>query len=61
MADGANIGMLTTGGIFILLGPLMLWRTSRYDLKGALINSVWQLARGKRSADNPTAIEAKLR
>jgi hypothetical protein len=61
MAVGASTGPLLAGGILILLGILILWRTSRYDLKGALMDSVWQIARRKRSADNPTAIEAKLR
>jgi hypothetical protein len=61
MTVGVNTGPLLAGGILILLGILILWRTSRYDLKGAVIDSVWQLARGKRNADNPTAIEAKLR
>jgi hypothetical protein len=61
MAFGANIGLLIAGGLLILLGFLILWRTSGYDLKDALMDSVWQLARGKRTAGNPTAIEAKLR
>jgi hypothetical protein len=61
MAGGANIGLLIPGGLLILLGILILWRTSRYDLKGALMDSIWHLARGKRTSDNPTAIEAKVR
>jgi hypothetical protein len=61
MTVPANTGPLISGGILILLGILILWRTSRYDLKGAVMDSVWQLARGKRTAANPTAIEAKLR
>jgi hypothetical protein len=61
MTVGVTNGPLIAGGILILLGTLILWRTSRYDLKGAVMDSVWQLARGKRTADNPTAIEAKLR
>ncbi len=61
MAVGASTAPLVAGGILILLGTLILWRTSRHDLKGALMDSVWHIARRKRSADNPTAIEAKLR
>jgi hypothetical protein len=61
MAVEANIGLLITGGGLIFLGMLIVWRTSRYDLKGALMDSIWHLVRGQRTADNPTAIEAKLR
>ena len=39
----------------------MRWRVSRYDLKDAAIDSAWTLARGKRTAENPTALEAKYR
>ena len=34
---------------------------SAYDLKDAAIDSAWTLARGKRTAENPTALEAKYR
>jgi hypothetical protein len=61
MTFAANTTLPIAGAILILLGILILWRTARYDLKGALIDSVWQLVRGKRTADKPTAIEAKLR
>jgi hypothetical protein len=36
------------------------WKTSRYDLKDAAIDSAWTLARGRRTAENPTALEAKF-
>jgi hypothetical protein len=61
MTVGVITGPMIAGGLLILLGILILWRTSRYDLKGTVMDSVWQLARGKRTADNPTAIEAKMR
>ena len=53
--------MMLAGAVSILLGGLMRWRTSRYDLKDAAIDSAWTLARGKRTAQNPTALEAKYR
>ena len=53
--------MMLAGAVSILLGVLMRWRTSRYDLKDAAIDSAWTLARGKRTSENPTALEAKYR
>ncbi|MGI9404134.1 MAG: hypothetical protein ACR2OF_06465 [Hyphomicrobium sp.] len=46
-----------SGGILVALALLIWWRTSRYDVKGAAIDSVWQIARGRRTKHNPTAIE----
>ena len=43
-----------------MLAILIMWRTSRYDLKGAAFDSAWQVARGKRTAENPTEIEKRL-
>jgi hypothetical protein len=34
-----------------------LWRTRRYDIKGAAIDSAWPLATRRRTKDNPTAVE----
>jgi hypothetical protein len=56
-----NAWLMITGAVLGLVGLLIRWRTARYDLKDAAIDSAWTLARGKRSADNPTAIEAKIR
>ena len=53
--------MMLVGAVSILLGGLMRWRASRYDLKDAAIDSAWTLARGKRTAENPTALEARYR
>ena len=50
-----------SGGVLILVGLLLRWRTGRYDLKDELIDSAWQVARGKRSAENPTAVEERLK
>lgn len=53
--------LMLAGAALILLGGLLRWRVSRYDLKDAAIDSAWTLARGRRTAENPTALEAKYR
>jgi hypothetical protein len=53
--------IMLIGGALVIIGVLIRWRTARYDLKDAAIDSAWTLARGKRTADNPTALEAKYR
>ena len=57
----AQLWMMLAGGGLILLGIFIRWRTARYDLKDAAIDTAWTLARGKRSPDNPTALEVKYR
>ncbi len=54
---GTNAWLAIWGGGLVLTAILIWWRTARYDIKGAAVDSVWQLARGRRTADNPTAIE----
>jgi hypothetical protein len=56
-----NTWMLIGGGASVLLGILILWRTSDWDLKGAALESAWMLLRRKRTRDNPTALERRLR
>jgi hypothetical protein len=53
--------MMIWGAGLALVALFILWRVSRYDLAGAAFDSAWQVARGKRSAENPTALEEKLR
>jgi hypothetical protein len=53
--------IMLIGGALVIVGVLIRWRTARYDLKDAAIDSAWTLARGKRTAENPTALEAKYR
>jgi hypothetical protein len=53
--------LMLSGAILVLLGCAIRWKTSAYDLKDATIDSAWTLARGKRTAENPTALEAKYR
>jgi uncharacterized membrane protein len=52
--------LMLSGVVLIVLGALIRWRSARYDLKDAAIDSAWTLARGKRSAENPTALENKF-
>lgn len=58
---GTNEWMMIWGAGLAVLGLLIMWRVSRYDLAGAAFDSAWQVARGKRSAENPTALEEKYR
>jgi hypothetical protein len=53
--------LMLSGAGLVLLGFAIRWKTSAYDLKDAAIDSAWTLARGKRTAENPTALEAKYR
>jgi hypothetical protein len=56
----AQIWIMLAGAALVLVGILIRWRIARYDLKDAAIESAWTLARGKRTAENPTALEEKL-
>ena len=57
---GTNEWMMIWGAGIALLAVVIMWRVSRYDLAGAAFDSAWQVARGKRSAETPTALEEKL-
>jgi len=58
---GPNAWLILAGTVLVLAGILMRRWAARYDLKDAAIDSAWTLVRGKRTAENPTAVEAKLR
>jgi hypothetical protein len=58
---GPNTWLIVAGAGVILIGFLIRRWSGRYDLKDAALESAWMVARGQRTADNPTAIEAKLR
>jgi hypothetical protein len=58
---GANEWMMIWGAGIALVAILIMWRVSRYDLAGAAFDSAWHLARGKRTAETPTALEEKYR
>ena len=55
---GAKFWLMASGLALISTGVLIRWRTARYDLKDAAFESAWMLARGRRTAETPTAIEA---
>jgi hypothetical protein len=57
---GAKAWLLLSGAALVLIGVLIRWWSSRYDLKDAAIDSAGTLARGRRTAENPTALESKL-
>jgi hypothetical protein len=57
---GPGRWLMVVGGIAVLVGILLKRWAARYDLKDAAMDSAWMLLRGKRTADSPTAIEAKL-
>lgn len=52
--------LVLSGLLLIVLGAVIRWRTARYDLKDAAIDSAWTLARGKRTTENPTELENKF-
>ena len=54
---GTNGWLFVWGGGLVALALLIWWRTARYDIKGAAVDSVWQVATGQRTATNPTPIE----
>jgi len=58
---GPGRWMMLTGAVMVLVGILVRRWASRYDLKDAALDSAWTLVRGRRTAENPTAVEAKLR
>lgn len=60
MAHVVN-GFTLWGLGLVVLGLLLRWRTARYDLKDKALSSAFQTVRGKRTNDNPTALEQELR
>lgn len=59
MELGWNEWMMVAGGVLALLAIVIFWTTGKHDLKGAALESAWQAARGRRTADNPTALDEK--
>lgn len=57
---GPGRWLMLAGAIAIVVGILVRRWAGRYDLKDAALDSAWTLLRGKRTAENPTALEAKL-
>lgn len=58
---GTGDWMMIWGAGVALFAAFVIWRISRYDLVGAAWDSAWHVARGRRSADSPTALEEKYR
>lgn len=58
---GSGRWLMLVGAGVVLIGILIRRWAVRYDLKDAALDSAWTVLRGKRTAENPTAIEAKLR
>ena len=58
---GSGRWLMLAGAVLVLAGIVARRWASRYDLKDAALDSAWTLLRGRRTAENPTAIEAKLR
>jgi len=58
---GPGRWLMLSGAVLVLIGILTRRWASRHDLKDAALDSAWTLLRGRRTAENPTAIEAKLR
>lgn len=57
---GPDRWLMFAGAVAVLAGILIRRWAARRDLKDAAIDSAWAVLRGRRTADNPTAIEAKL-
>jgi hypothetical protein len=58
---GPGRWVMLAGAVMVLAGILVRRWASRYDLKDAALSSAWTLLRGRRTAENPTAIENKIR
>lgn len=59
MELGWNEWVMIAGSVLVALAVIIFWTTSKYDLKGAALESAWQTARGRRTTDNPTALDEK--
>lgn len=51
--------LMIAGGVLVLISVIIFWTTAKYDLKGAALESAWQAARGRRTLENPTALDQK--
>ena len=58
---GPERWLMFVGACLVLAGILLRRWAARYDLKDAAFDSAWTLLRGRRTAENPTALEAKLK
>ncbi len=49
------------GGLLLPVGIIIRRMIAGWDLSGIATETAWQLVRGKRTAETPTAFEAKIR
>lgn len=56
----SNPGFLIAGAVIFLIGVAFRRYAARYDFAGMAMSSAWQVARRKRSAENPTEIEERM-
>jgi hypothetical protein len=60
MELGATATLLISGTVLIVIGYIFRSIAARYDFKGMLFSSAWQVVRGKRTTETPTDIEQRL-
>lgn len=58
---GSQLSTVALGAAIALIGLFVIGRMLRHDLVDAAVASTYQVARGKRSAGNPTPLDEKLR
>ena len=58
---GVNLWLAIGGGVLLVLGLLVRRMIDGWDLTDVARDSVWQIARGKRTTLASTAAEIKLR
>jgi hypothetical protein len=58
---GEGRWLMMVGAGLVLAGIGIRRWAARYDLKDAALDSAWTLMRGRRTPDNRTALEAKLK
>ncbi|MGF1620821.1 MAG: hypothetical protein ACFCUR_09420 [Rhodomicrobiaceae bacterium] len=56
----ANPGLWIAGALLLLAGIIIRRIVARYDFRGMLTSSVWQVARGRRTAEHKTEIEDRF-
>lgn len=57
---GSQLTTVTLGAAIALIGLFVIGRMLRHDLVDAAVASTYQVARGKRTTENPTPFDEKL-
>jgi hypothetical protein len=55
-----NPGLWIAGALLLLAGLIIRRIVARYDFRGMLTSSVWQVARGRRTGEHKTEIEERF-